>query len=355
MRFLRTTLIMLLGINGIAHATAPANSYSHVATPEQQQKAIELNQRWHQVKHHFAIQGSPYRPVEDTANFAYVLMSAHEYGTDVPRLRKTIAENLPENVKLILLADESTAEDVRNKYLKWIPKDRLIIVTGEYTSGGFWARDSFPVPVYDDEQNHSSLVGAQYFRYFDSWYAIAKSVNTKVAVKDFEFVGGNLLADENGVCFAVDSSRLSGLTEEDLQSAYGCKQVHLMQYLRGIGDVDEVLKPLPGKRMLTTVPEYKADLEAWGYEVIMLPSASGYYRTYANSLVVGDKVFMPTFAVPTDAEAQKVYENLGYKVIGIPSQYLSDYMQGSIHCQTMAYPKMDLDKLLKALHVKEFK
>lgn len=354
MCFLRAILIILLGLNGIVHAES-TNLYRHVATPEQRQKAIELNKHWHQSQHHLAISASPFRPVEDTANFAYVLMSAYESGADVPVLRKTIAENLPDNVKLVILANNGNEEAVRGKYLKWIPKDRLIIASDEYTGGGFWARDSFPIPVYDDEKNHASLVAAQYFRPFDSWYVIAKSVKANVQVKDFSFVGGNLLADEDGVCFAVDSSRLSGLTEEDLQSAYGCKQVHLMQYLRGIGDVDEVLKPLSGKRMLTTVPEYKADLEAWGYEVIMLPSASGYYRTYANSLIVGDKVFMPTFDVPADAEAQKVYENLGYKVFGIPSQNLSDYQLGSIHCQTMAYPQMDLDKLLKALHVKEYK
>ena len=46
--------------------------------------------------------------------------------------------------------------------------------------------------------------------------------------------------------FAVNSDRLFTVSENDLKTVYGCKSVHLISYVRGIGDVDEVLKPLPG-------------------------------------------------------------------------------------------------------------
>jgi agmatine/peptidylarginine deiminase len=124
-----------------------------------------------------------------------------------------------------------------------------------------------------------------------------------------------------------------------------------MPHVRGLGDVDEVLKPLPGKRILTNSPEYKDSLESWGYKVIMLPTLSEQYRTYANALVVRDTVFMPSYNVSTDDDARKVYESLGYKVFPIPTISLSDDMHGSIHCQTMAYPPMPEQELLKALHV----
>jgi agmatine/peptidylarginine deiminase len=83
----------------------------------------------------------------------------------------------------------------------------------------------------------------------------------------------------------------------------------------------------------------------------MLPTLPEQYRTYVNALVVRDTVFMPAYNVPEDEAARKVYESLGYKVFPVPTISLSDDMHGSIHCQTMAYPPMPQQELLKALHM----
>jgi hypothetical protein len=64
---------------------------------------------------------------------------------------------------------------------------------------------------------------------------------------------------------------------------------------------------------------------------------------------------MPTCHLPEDSDAQKVYEELGYKVIPIQSIIMSDWHSDSVHYQTMAYPPMKLGALLKSLHVKEYK
>lgn len=324
----------------------------HRATTAETQKALQNNKQWHQ-KRSLHASSNQFKPVEDTADFAYVLMSSYEMISEVAKLRQTIASNLPDNVKLVILTDTSIAEQVRTKYRQWIPADRLIIATDSHTRNGFWARDSFPVPVYTGDKNNVSLVAANYFRYFDAWKAIADSVNASMVKMNFTFVGGNLLADEDGNCFTVDSSRLFNLDADDLRYAYGCNEVHILPYLKGIGDVDEVIKPLPGKRILTNVIDYKADLESWGYEVIMLHALDDEYRTYANTLIVKDTVFMPVYHVAEDAQAQAVYESLGYKVIPIKSITLSDDYNGSVHCQTMAYPAINLTALFKMLGVTE--
>ena len=326
-------------------AARPEPNFSHDATPAEIQRAVESNARNHVPKGARA----PFRPVEDTASFAFVLMSAYEQGGEVPALRKTIATHLPAGVKLLILADADDTDRVKKKYLQWLPAERLIIATDESTSGGFWARDSFPFPVYDDASKKASLVAAHYYREFSSWDAIAAGVRGSVAKKGFTFVGGNLLADEEGNCFAVDSYRLFTVTPQDLTGAYGCKTAHIMPHVHGIGDVDEVLKPLPGKRMLTNTAEYRAALESWGYQVIMLPTLPQAYRTYANALIVRDTVFMPSYEAAGDQQARKVYEGLGYKVFPIPSANLSDSMHGSIHCQVMAYPPMPEAALLRGL------
>lgn len=346
MTYIKTHLLTALMLISSATQASPP-SLTHGASPSEQQAALHQNQQWHQ-RPALRPLTNPIRPVEDTARFSYVLMSSYEMIGEVAKLRQTIARNLPEQVKLVILTDTQSAEKVRAKYEQWLPRDRLIIATDSYTRNGFWARDAFPVPVYN-ANNKISLVAADYFRYFDAWAAIAEAVHAPFEKMDFTFVGGNLLADEDGNCFTVDSPRLFNLTEEDLRYAYGCNAVHILPYLKGIGDVDEVIKPLPGKRMLTNMAAYKADLESWGYQVIMLPALEEEYRTYANTLIIDQTVFMPIYHVPEDAQATKVYEQLGYQVIPIQSITLSDDYNGSVHCQTMAYPAIDLQELMDML------
>lgn len=338
-------------------STHPASAqdlrkFRHDATASETSLAIRANQEFHESSG-VASAIVPFRPVEDTANFAYVLMSETTVIPEIAQLRETIARNLPDGVRLVILADESDAEQVRSQYSQWISPDRLIVAKGTDTSNGFWARDSFPLPVYDNSRDQASLVAAHYYRPFNAWDAIADAVHAPYMDKEgFTFVGGNLLADEDGNCFDVDSYRLFTVTVDDLKRAYGCKTVHLMKHVHGIGDVDEVLKPLPGKRILTNAPEYQAELESWGYQVILLPTLPENTRTYANSLIVHNTVFMPSYNVPQDAQARQVYESLGYKVIPVTSIEMSDQLDGSIHCQTMAYPPMEISRLLGALHAR---
>jgi agmatine/peptidylarginine deiminase len=151
----------------------------------------------------------------------------------------------------------------------------------------------------------------------------------------------------------VNSRRLFGLNPEVLKEAYGCKNLRVLEHKKGLGDVDEVIKPLPGKKMLTNVKAYAEDLKSWGYEVIELPALSQTYRTYINALVVGGTVFMPAYGVPEDEIASRAYAKLGSKVVPVRSNRLSDDYHGSIHCQTMAYPDMDLQTLLSGLGWRE--
>jgi len=350
------TAALLAGSFGF-QALAESDRFSHRSTPAETADAKAINKKFLSSPQYKKYAATPvtWQPVVDTADFGYVLMNAEEnYSDEVAALRQSIAQNLPTTAKLVILADASDAESVRTKYLQWISADRLIVAADakNSTSGGFWARDSFPVPVVDSLTKKAHLVSARYFRYFNSADTIAQNVNGTVKKIQAVFVGGNLLADEDGQCFTVDSDRLYDMDAETLKNIYGCKDVKMMPYVSGIGDVDEVIKPLPGKRMLTNTPSYKADLEAMGYTVIMLPEIKNSYRTYANSLVVGKKVFMPSFGVSTDTEAAAVYTSLGFEVVQIRSNYLSDRLLGSIHCQTMAYPKMDQAALFKALGIK---
>ncbi|AZZ36398.1 hypothetical protein CIK05_06200 [Bdellovibrio sp. qaytius] len=291
-------------------------------------------------------------PIYDTADFKYVLMSTESYNDESDNLRYTIAKNLPDGVKLVLLVNSQDVAAMKKLYAPYISMDRVIFATSTNISNGFWARDAFPYPVVD-ATGKLSLVEPNYYRNFTAGPDVAKSLNLKNQRFNFTFVGGNLLADEDGTCFTVDSRRLYTMNpSKDLTNTYGCKSYHLMPHTVGIGDVDEVLKPLGNHVMLTNQESYVSSLKSWGYTVVMLPEIANTYRTYANSLIVGKTVFMPSYGVATDAQAQKVYEDLGYTVIKIKSNSLSDDYQGSIHCQTMAYPAIPEQQLLEELSLK---
>jgi hypothetical protein len=346
--------IVLMAAFGFSRGSfADAENRTHEPSAQELQKALKLNHLWQKSGHR---QTSEWQPLQDTAAFAYVLMSANEEGSsEVAALRQGIAQNLPAGVKLVILANAADKEAVVAKYSAWIDPARLIVATDSDpdTDNGFWARDSFPIPVIHPKTHKTSLVETTYYRSFHSGPAVAKAVAAHLQQNAPVFVGGNLLADEDGNCFSVNSYRLFDLKATDFGAIFGCKQLHLMDHVAGIGDVDEVLKPLSGHRILTNQVSYKAQLETWGYKVILLPELAGTNRTYANSLIVRDTVFMPTYSVAEDDIATKVYQNLGYKVVGLQSIELSDQMNGSVHCQTMAYPAMTPLHLLQSLGLHE--
>jgi len=363
MRFFISRLLLFISaliasIETLALETHNTEPPLHASSAELTQNAIRQNQKNRAARRSLPRARPSLRlgPVEDFAHFRYLLISGSDTGpSESEFMRKTLAENLPKDMILIVIADTSDLIDVEQKFQQWIDPQRLIVVPvpqGE-ARRGFWARDSFPIPIYLENKSKIGLIENEYFNSFGSQSSISQAVRARFAEKtNMIFVGGNLLADEDGNCFSVKSSRLFSLTPDELRNYYGCQAVHLLPHEKGIGDIDEVLKPLPGKNILTNVPSYIPLLKSWGYNVVLLPEVQSYkYRTYANTVLLNGVAFMPSYGDPQDDEARKVYESLGYQVHMIPSNQLSDRWMGSIHCQTMAFPDMDLKILLKTLHL----
>lgn len=292
----------------------------------------------------------PLRPTTEIEDFRYLLMSGSTY-FDTADMKSKIARNLPRSMKLVLLVYPGEEASTRAQFSRWIESDRIIIAIHRDASNGFWSRDSFPFPVYLNSSLKVGLVAAKYDRQFEAHTAIASSIGaaSSMAQKTHFFVGGNLQADEDGRCFVVESIRLYQNTDETLTNAYGCKGVVRLKWLTGIGDVDEVIKILPNKQILTNRTEYVDQLQELGYQVSMLPSISN-YRTYANSIIIGENLFMPSYGVKSDDAAIQVYERFGYKVIPVDSETVSTRGNGSVHCATMMYPDIDLRELMSELN-----
>lgn len=233
---------------------------SHKATPEELQWLY--NHPKYSESRYYIMDNPNWQPSMDVAKFKYVLFSAHPTNKEAQFLKEEIIRNLPQGMKAVILTEPSYLPVYQQAYSKLATADKLVFASSNYANGGTWARDAFPVPVID-VNGVTSLVGAKYFRSFDGNSPIATSIKFNLKQFSFVFVGGNILADEKGVCFIVDSSRRFNSTENDYYAAYGCKDVHLMEYVSGIGDIDEVLKPVGNKTILTNTPEYVDQLKSW--------------------------------------------------------------------------------------------
>ncbi len=125
-----------------------------------------------------------------------------------------------------------------------------------------------------------------------------------------------------------------------------------LEYVAGIGHVDEVVKFMADDVVLTSIEKYVPDLQALGYKVLLLPVAvlpekiakMGVMpqRSYVNSLLLNKTVFVPTFGTPDDEVALNVYRSLGLNVIGVEASYTADWGGGTLHCMTMTYPDFSL-------------
>jgi hypothetical protein len=295
---------------------------------------------------------APLRPVTDFDNFKYLLMSG-DFSFDSQEMKRILVQNLPPRMKVVLLVYPGEQDRVRQVFAKWISDpSRLILVAHSTARSGFWARDAFPFPVHLDPSLTLGLVASKYDRPFEAHESIASGVGGARNLTKYShtFVGGNLLADESGRCFVVESRRLFGLRDGTLKQSYGCKEVYRLKHLSGIGDVDEVIKLLPRQRALTNRNEYVPLLKSLGYQVLALPGLSG-FRTYANSVIIDDIVFLPQYNRPEDHVAAEVYKTAGYRVIFVPSEVLASEGKGSVHCATMTYPAIKEEVLLRMLNL----
>jgi agmatine/peptidylarginine deiminase len=155
------------------------------------------------------------------------------------------------------------------------------------------------------------------------------------------------------------------MVTDHLKNLLGCNEVITLTPQKdeawGIAHIDERLKFLSNKIVLTDVPSWKNELEKLGKTVILLPrppkkeniplspsyskqpellGSATIYRTYANAIILGDRIFVPVFGVSTDTEAIRAYEQHGYKIIPINTNLLSTQGRGSLHCISATLPSL---------------
>lgn len=285
------------------------------------------------------------RPFSDHERVSYVFFSAENY-YDSAHVKKTILQNLPADVVAVVFADSanvSVIESYRQEYSQYVQNpDQLVVIASPnllMNGSNLWARDNVPIPVYSQDA-HVLSIDAQYYRFYEADQSIANFLGTQLLSHGYYYEGGNFQADDDGTCLMVNNSRHQVIPESLFIETYGCKRLKRLEHLSGIGHVDERLKIMKNKRILTDTVEYRVELEEMGYQVVMLPRPQRAFETYANALVVNDTVFLPVFHELHDAEAIQIYEQQGLKVVPVYVNDLPNQGRGSIHCITMTYPSI---------------
>jgi len=292
------------------------------------------------------------RPYAEYNEAGYLFMNSDfEFSSEA--VKRGILKNLPENVTAIVFIgsrSDSIKERIKNSFVNEISPDRLKVVYLPKAPQGFWARDGIPVPtVSANGDGRLTLVDAKYYHGFEPDEEVAEIFQSQLIRHDYYFEGGNFMANGKGDCLIVNNSDAAEVPDRIFEVNYGCINLIRLPHVKGIGHADESVKFVSDDTVLTDTDSYIPVLKRAGFNVVTLPRPNKKYETYVNSLIVEDIVYLPIFGQNKDQLAQKVYEDLGFKVIPMNTSRLSNSGLGSIHCITMTYPPSPLTELLKSL------
>jgi hypothetical protein len=295
-----------------------------------------------------------YRPYADYEAPGYLIMSS-EFNFNSRQAKLLMASKLPAGATLVIFteySDSNSKENILRTYETVVPRSRIKVIVLAGATQGFWARDGIPVPAIDGGGN-LVVVDAVYGHRFEPDAQIAGMFGATLEKHRYYFEGGNYMANHAGDCIMVNHGAHTQIPDSVFVGQYGCKQMIRMPFVDGIGHIDEHVRFISEKVLVTDLPQYKDILQGKGFTVHMLPKPSGPYETYVNSLIMNDQVIVPVFGRSTDAQALAVYERLGLRASGADSKALSNQGQGSVHCITMTYPPVPMTNLLKSLGARE--
>ncbi|HAN05531.1 MAG: hypothetical protein A2X29_04360 [Elusimicrobia bacterium GWA2_64_40] len=295
-----------------------------------------------------------YRPYADYEAPGYLIMSA-DFNFNSRQAKLLMASKLPADATLVIFTDyddASVKESILRTYESVIPRSRVKVIALRGAVQGFWARDGIPVPAID-KAGKLVVVDAVYGHRFEPDAQIAQFFGAGLEKHQYYYEGGNYMANAAGDCIMVNHGYHTQIPDSVFVGQYGCRQMIRLPFVDGIGHIDEHVRFVSEKVVVTDLKEYQDILQGKGFTVHMLPKPSGPYETYVNSLLMNDQIIVPVFGRSTDAQALAVYERLGLKASGADSKALSNQGQGSVHCITMTYPKVPMTNLLKALGATE--
>ena len=285
-------------------------------------------------------------PFAEYSTVKYVAFSANE-SYQSAKVKRKILENAQKDIIYLIYYSDERERDVFLNTIKDLMQDKTIssqvrLIKLPSYGETLWPTDSFPNLVID--QGEYKFIDSRYYEGFEPDKIIADMFNTELERSGITFEHGNLVSNAMGDCYVVKEIWANRL-EDDAFDVFGCKSLTRLEWKYGIGHADEILKFLSDDVVVTMDKEIIPMLKAKGYKVHLLPKAPNPppgvmpQRSYVNSLQINDTIYVPQYKNALENKvALKVYESLGFKVIGIDTTYTSDYGGGALHCLTKTYP-----------------
>lgn len=290
------------------------------------------------------------RPFYEYGETGYLVFSDDDFSGIARDMKKQIAQNLPEDVTLIVYTQstsKSYQQQLLNTYAGYMPRERVrVLQVPRSGANDFWSRDNTPVPVFS--AGARALVDALYYYNFEPDNVFAQLFSAPISKHRYFFEGGNFMANALGDCIVVNRrqsypggiSDTAAIPDEVFLNQYGCRSLTRLPHLKGIGHSDEVVKFMSDNVVVTDTHQYVRTLKQKGFQVVMLPEPDRDYETYVNSLQVNDVLYVPIFGERGDTAAVNAYRsvNPNLKIVTVSSRRLATQGQGGIHCITMNYP-----------------
>lgn len=271
-----------------------------------------------------------------------------------------------EGLVWIWVSNSSQQTTVTNKIISWgVPLTNIRFLVS--SSNSIWMRDYGPSWIFD-MAGDPEIIDFAYDRprpyddAFPSWLGTYWEI--PVYQTDLLYEGGNFIADGCGTCFA--SNRIYDQNAHQYSQAevdqimldyFGCERLIVLTHMIGDGtghidmfckllDMDTILlaRVEPGHQDYSIL-EGNADIletlvasNGNPYEIVRIPMGNN-YRCYTNSLILNNKVIVPTYSISLDPEALTIYESAmpGYDIVGVDSSSIIN-SNGAIHCITMGVP-----------------
>ena len=225
----------------------------------------------------------------------------------------------------------------------------------------YWTRDYGPWFIFNN--GRMGIVDHIYNRPRPQDDVIPQTIGSEWGLSvygmDLTATGGNHMSDGLGMSMStvLIYNENSGLAESEVDSimlAYLGNDYDVLGYIEsgGIHHIDCWAKFLsPTTIMVKDVPassssyallnaraEYLSQqISAWGQPYTIVRIYCPYGTAYTNSIILGDKVLVPTFSSSYDATALQTYADAmpGYEILGFTGSWLDD---DAIHCRTMGVP-----------------
>ncbi len=294
----------------------------------------------------------PLRPFSEVETAGFLFFSANnDFNSE--EVKHDIARNLPAGVTIVIYASKSHSKaSILREYRDLVDPAQLKVIALKDSYKGFWARDGLPVPVWSTN-GAMDLIDAKYYHGFEPDAEIAQKFSAGVTSHSYYFEGGNFMVNDQGDCLTVDNDLSAEIPDSLFAETYGCQRTIRFPFEKGIGHMDESIRFLGSKKVVTDSATYARTLESHGFEVVMLPRPKQQLETYVNALLINNTMYVPTFNQSTDQKALDLYRDAGFNVVGIDAESLANDGMGSIHCITMTYPKVPFNELLGKLGAKE--